>query len=123
MNYPQLFYLLAAILTVALAELMLRKHLEKTETALIAKLQGSNDWPGWRIFFDLFGFPPQFWGLAPGLALTFLPGFRLVSFRIVVLNSVGRFMKWTLNHVFFGARPFWVSSKVKMWHCPQAYGW
>lgn len=122
-NFPIVFYLVAAFLTVALAEVMLRKPLEKAESKFIVKLQGDQKESVWRPFFDFLGFPPEYWGVLPGVALTFVPGFRLVSFRIVVLNAIGRFVKWNLNHVFFGARPFWMNPNVRMWHCPQAYGW
>mmetsp|Transcript_27666 Transcript_27666/g.44252 ORF Transcript_27666/g.44252 Transcript_27666/m.44252 type:complete len:500 (-) Transcript_27666:1120-2619(-) len=115
-----LFYCFCAYVCLVLAESTLRTHLESSGISLIVSVQ--RRFPGNQWYADLFGFPPDIWGIAPALLLCTIQTWRTVGYRMVILQGFGKMFKW-LNGLFFHqGRPFWVNSKVEMLHCPTFYG-
>ena len=39
-----------------------------------------------------------------------------------LLNACTRLLKWLIDIMVRQGRPFWISSRIHMWHCPSAYG-
>lgn len=116
-----IFYTFCLFTLLAVAELVMKPHLEKNGLNLILQMQ--RDGTGAYVkFFDLFGFPPAIWGFMPAVALATAPVWRPVAARIMLLHGVGLVFQWALDIVFRQGRPFWIDKKVKMWHCPYTYG-
>jgi membrane-associated phospholipid phosphatase len=115
------FYALSLVALLGCAELLVRRRLETTGARLNVELQRALG-EGWVAAADALSFPPRVWGLAPGLALALVPRTRALGSRIVLLQGVGRVFKWAGNVLFREPRPFWLSRKVAMYHCPQSYG-
>ncbi len=115
------FYAVSLVALLACAELLVRRHLEATGTRLNVELQRALG-EGWVTAADALSFPPRLWGLLPGLALALVPRTRALGSRIVLLQGVGRVFKWAGNVLFRQPRPFWLSRRVAMYHCPQSYG-
>lgn len=114
-NIETLYYVVVINTVLILAEFILQDTLNKSEINLIVSIQAGKSYDGWlRKTFDLFEFEPMVWGLFPGILLLLLPdnAFRLAGYRILILNSLGRFLKWNLNLIIQQGRPFWISSKV-----------
>ena len=91
---------MAATVVVFLAETLIQEGMNNFEIGIIISLQDGHKQHGSvAMFLDEFGFPPAIWGFFPGIALVFLPdpAFRLTAFRIIILNSLGRYIKWNLN--------------------------
>jgi membrane-associated phospholipid phosphatase len=115
------FYALSLVVLLGCAELLVPRHLETTGARLNVELQRALG-GGWVAAADALSFPPRVWGLAPGLALALVPRTRALGSRIVLLQGVGCVLKWAGNVLFREPRPFWLSRRVAMYHCPQTYG-
>lgn len=76
-----------------------------------------------RTIFDTVGVSPGPIGavVTPAVFM-FVPGMHRLALQMMVLNCLGRYLKWALLLVYRQGRPFWISTKIKMWHCPVLYG-
>jgi len=115
-----LFYSFALFSLLGVSEFLVKSYLEQTGISLILQMQRYT--PHQKDLADTFGFPPDFWGLWPGLFLATRERWRSVGYRIILLQGVGSILQWVLQIFMRQGRPFWIQSKIEMWHCPVTYG-
>ncbi|GBG34024.1 Hypothetical Protein FCC1311_102472 [Hondaea fermentalgiana] len=121
-----LFYTFCVFLLLAVAELVMKPHLEKVGSSFIKQMQAGGHGGEKGAYVDFFGrimsFPTDFWGFMPSIALAGFPAGRPLAARMILLVGVGLVVQWTMNVTFRQGRPFWVDRKLEMWHCPTNYG-
>jgi len=111
------------IIALVLAEHLMRSHLERTGVKLIEEVQRYESAESMSWYFEnILDFPPDIWAFYPGILFGCTRFGYSTGSRVIFLNGVGRLMKWSLILLFRQGRPFWVSDKIHMWHCPTQYG-
>ena len=98
-----------------------RHQLEKPGNYVIERLQQLTEEP--VTWVDSVGIDPTYLLIlpAPLIYFPFVSG-RALAERLMLLNGATRYLKWFFDILMRQGRPFWVSSSVRMLHCPELYG-
>ena len=104
--------------------LIARTRLEHLGDSVIIALQKTTEKKSVYMWMDILG-------VDPAMLMYFIPAYiyygagkggRALAERLLLLNACTRLVKWLIDIMVRQGRPFWISSRIHMWHCPSAYG-